>query len=64
MCTTLCSPMPRKPVGTRAKVALIGVNPLSRFGLQELRKSEMWITLLGQPFTGLTVVEMIARERL
>ena len=55
--------MPRKPGGTQTKVALIGVNPLSRLGLQELLKSEMWITLLGQPFTGLTVVEMIAREK-
>lgn len=55
--------MPDKQRGTQTTVALIGVNPLSRLGLQKLVQSEMWIRLVEQTFTGLNFVEMIAREK-
>lgn len=55
--------MPDKQGGTQTTVALIGVNALMQLGLQTLIKSEMWIRLLGQFFTVLNFVEMIAREK-
>src|SRR5688500_7379434 len=58
----LCSMHGRRGGTQTTAVALIGVNPLSRLGIQELVKSEVGVSLVKQAFTGLNFVEMISRE--